>query len=286
MNLQQMVQLAGADPRYLKFKSPRDARVVEAMARVDRREFLPGGVYEEKAVLPFFLYCEIEDVVRNLTPQRAGEKREFTQEEAEYLFVLCKGILTLSSEARVPVRDIAYDLWTPSIGYGQTCSEPGMVAVMVDLLELQPGQRVLEIGTGCGYHAAVTAELVGSEGIVYSMERILPLAEMARAHLKHHFGEDHGKERVVVVYGDGSRGLPEHAPFDRIYFTAGVDPKRFDSQVFHEQLQPGGILLFPEVIGRLIKMYKNGAGVLEERQHFGKVHFVPLVHGALLNPSS
>lgn len=280
MNLQQMAQLACIDPRYLSFKSPRDQRVVEALGRVDRKAFLPEETYDRREVIPAFLHYELEGVVENLRRQGAGEQREFTQEEAKTLLAIGEGILTLSSEATVFSRDVAYDLWTPVIGYGQNCSDPGMVALMADLLELRPGMNVLEIGTGCGYHAAVTAELVGQEGTVYSVERILPLTELARANLKRHFGEDHGKERVVVVHGDGSGGLPGHGPYDRMYFTASVGLKGFNPAVFRDQLTENGTLLFPVDEGYLISTKKNGTGTLEESARYGpRVRFVPLREG-------
>lgn len=278
MNLQQMVQLACSDPCYLNFKSPRDPRVVEALGRVDRRQFLPKETYDRRNVIPEFLQYVLERAVGELRDVR--KQRDFTQEEAKRLLEIGEEILLLSLEASVPVRDIAYDLSTPPIGYGQTCSDPGMVALMADLLELRPGMNVLEIGTGCGYHAAVTAELVGPEGTVYSVERILPLVDLAQSNLKRHFGEDHGKERVVVVHGDGSRGLPDHGPYDRVYFTASVGLEWFNPAVFCDPLTEKGGLLFPADEGHLISMKKNEDGTLEESARYGpRVRFVPLMEG-------
>jgi len=123
--------------------------------------------------------------------------------------------------ARVPrhafvpadVVDSAYLNRPLSIGHGQTISQPFIVALMTDLLDLEPGCSVLEIGTGSGYQAAVLAELGAS---VYSMEIVAPLAEAAAARLR-----DLGYATVAVKAGDGNYGWPEAAPFDRIIVTAG-----------------------------------------------------------------
>ena len=283
MNLQQMVQLVGRDPRYIPdYITHHDPRVLAAMMRVDRKEFLPEGISEEAYVVDDFLMENVDFLFRGAGWELIDGNRQqkpYTSEEIETAMGLGLMISTLKTTAQVPVLEIAYHLRTPSIGYNQTCSDPSMVATMCTLLELQPGNKVLEIGTGCGYHAAVTAEVVGPEGTVYSVERIPQLAEFARGNLRRHFGEDHGKERVVVIHGDGSCGLPDKTLFDRIYFTAGVDPQRFDAQVFCKQLRSEGILLFPEAEGSLIIMYKNSVDAMEEYGRRGRVRFVPLMEG-------
>lgn len=123
------------------------------------------------------------------------------------------------------------------IGYGQTISAPHMVAIMCELLELKEGEKVLEIGTGCGYHAAVTAEIVGKSGLVISIERIPELAEMAKQNLS-----ALGYENVIVIVGDGSLGYAEKAPYDKIYVTASAPdiPKPLI-----EQLRNGGKMVIP-----------------------------------------
>jgi len=152
------------------------------------------------------------------------------------------------------------------IGEGQTISAPHMVAIMADELDLEPGDEVLEIGTGCGYHAAVTAELVGA-GTVYSVEYHGRLARNARDTLA-----DLGYGDVSVRAGDGREGWPAHAPYDRAYLTcAAVD---FPEAVV-EQVRPGGVLLAP--IGdshqTLVRARRRADGSLDRSKH-GGVRFV------------
>ncbi len=158
-----------------------------------------------------------------------------------------------------------------SIGYGQTISQPFVVALMTDMLELEPGERVLEIGTGSGYQAAILAEL-GAE--VYTIERIAGLAIAARARLY-----ELGYERVHVRHGDGRLGWPEHAPYAAIVVTAAtpaVPPALVD------QLAVGGRLVIPlgDAWGaqRLVRIVKPERGRWREEPILGVV-FVPLIAG-------
>ncbi|WP_058994195.1 protein-L-isoaspartate(D-aspartate) O-methyltransferase [Haloarcula sp. CBA1127] len=154
------------------------------------------------------------------------------------------------------------------IGSGQTISAPHMVAIMAELLDLSPGDRVLEIGTGCGYHAAVTAELVGPENI-YSVEYHASLADEARETL-----EATGYGDVSVRAGDGKEGWPDHAPYDRTYLTCAAP--EFPAPLV-EQTRDGGVLLAPIDDGqqRLIRAEKRADGTLDSEDH-GGVRFVPL----------
>jgi protein-L-isoaspartate(D-aspartate) O-methyltransferase len=165
-------------------------------------------------------------------------------------------------------REAAYEDTPLPIGEGQTISAPHMVAVMADLLELQTGDTVLEIGTGCGYHAAVTAELVGAEN-VYSVEYHDRLASKARETLA-----ALGYGAVSVRTGDGKRGWPEHAPYDRAYLTCAA-PSLPEAVV--EQVRPGGIVLAP--VGDrqqvLVRARRRADGSLDRSEH-GRVRFVPL----------
>lgn len=131
----------------------------------------------------------------------------------------------------------AYDDTPLPIGQGQTISAPHMVAIMCELLDLQPGYKVLEIGGGCGYHAAVMAMLVGPQGHIYSVERISDLAAQARRNL-----EKAGIENVTVIQADGSPGLPEHAPYDCIS-VAATAPRI--PEPLKEQLKIGGRMVLP-----------------------------------------
>lgn len=154
-----------------------------------------------------------------------------------------------------------------SIGEGQTISAPHMVAVMTDLLALDAGDRVLEIGTGCGYHAAVTAEVVGPDN-VKSVEYHDSLAETARERFAR-LGY-----AVDVRVGDGHDGWADHAPYDAAYLTC-ASPELPDSVV--EQVRPGGRLVAP--LGRhrqtLVRATKRADGRLDREEH-GGVRFVPM----------
>jgi protein-L-isoaspartate(D-aspartate) O-methyltransferase len=165
-------------------------------------------------------------------------------------------------------RQAAYADTPLPIGAGQTISAPHMVAIMTDLLELAEGARVLEIGTGCGYHAAVTAEVVGPEN-VYSVEYHDDLARQARETLA-----QTGYGAVSVRAGDGKRGWPDHAPYDRAYLTCAAP--EFPRAVV-DQVAPGGILLAPlgERRQTLVRARKRDDGSLAREEH-GHVRFVPL----------
>jgi protein-L-isoaspartate(D-aspartate) O-methyltransferase len=124
---------------------------------------------------------------------------------------------------------------------GQTISAPHMVAIICEKLALERGMKVLEIGTGFGYNAAVVAEIIGDEGHVYTIERIENLKNIAERNLK----RTGYSENVTVILGDGTNGYEEKSPFDRIYATASA-PKV--PEPLKQQLKIGGRLLTP--IGR------------------------------------
>jgi len=157
------------------------------------------------------------------------------------------------------------------IGEGQTISAPHMVAIMAEHLDLEPGQKVLEVGTGSGYHAAVCAEVIAPDGLMYSVERIPSLASFAEDNLKRT-----GYARLVtVVLGDGSKGFPDHAPYDRIFVAAGAPSV---PSPLTAQLAEGGKLLVP--VGSrwyqdLIRVTRKGAKF--ERENLGGCVFVPLL---------
>ncbi len=163
--------------------------------------------------------------------------------------------------------EMAYRDHPLPIDYGQTISQPYIVAWMTELLELKPGEKVLEIGTGSGYQAAVLAELDGVE--VYTIEIVPELAEIAAKRL-----EELGYSEVEVKQGDGYYGWPEYAPFDAIIVTAA--PNHLPAPLV-EQLTEGGRLVIP--IGppggyqSLWKFVKEGQDVTA--YNMGGVIFVP-----------
>jgi protein-L-isoaspartate(D-aspartate) O-methyltransferase len=157
------------------------------------------------------------------------------------------------------------------IGEGQTISAPHMVAMMADLLDLDPGEDVLEVGTGRGYHAAVTAEVV-RPAHVYSVEYQPQLAERARETLG-----DLGYGDVSIRVGDGHEGWPEHAPYDAAYLTAA--PPTIPERVI-EQVRPGGRVLAP--VGRTrqqLVIASVGEDGVADRETHGGVRFVSMQGG-------
>ena len=161
----------------------------------------------------------------------------------------------------------AYDDMALPVGEGQTISQPYMVAVMTELLRLTGEERVLEIGTGSGYQAAVLAEISRE---VYSIERIRSLSERAGEHLR-----SIGYLNIRLKVGDGTLGWPEAAPFDRILITAG-SPEI--PEPLAEQLSEGGLILAPvgdRYSQQLVRGIKQ-KGKLSKEFHTPCV-FVPLV---------
>lgn len=163
------------------------------------------------------------------------------------------------------------------IGEGQTTSQPTLVGLMTELLRLAGQERVLEVGTGSGYQAAILAALCGE---LWSVERLPALAARARAIL---LGEL-GLRNVHLRCGDGSRGWPEEAPFDRVVVTAAapaVPPALLD------QLAPGGRLLVP--IGppgetQALRLVTFGWDGQLREEDLLLVRFVPLVEGEAASP--
>jgi len=166
-------------------------------------------------------------------------------------------------------RDTAYSDGPQVIGYGQTISQPYVVASMTQLLELKPSDRILEIGTGCGYQAAVLAEIVKQ---VYTVEIIPELVRRARQTLK-----DLGYRNVTVVDDDGSFGYPKAAPYDGILVTAAA-PKMPEELV--RQLKIGRHMVLPMATDKwgrqfLYKITRTETGTESERLY--EVRFVPMV---------
>ena len=172
-------------------------------------------------------------------------------------------------------RDLSYQDTPLPIGYGQTISQPYIVALMVELLNPQEGDEVLEIGTGSGYQTAILAELVK---MVYSVERIPELIKRAGGILS-----QLGYRNVVLVEGDGSKGLPRFSPYDKIIVSA-CSKKIYPAWV--EELKEEGIIVLPLEAERgqnLVRgIMRKGNLVLED--HGGCV-FEPLVEDELQGES-
>ncbi len=205
-----------------------------------------------------------------------GKKREKLIERLRYE-------LNLSNKVVEAMKKVPRHLFVPPayrseayvdaplpIGKGQTISAPHMVAIMCELLDLKKGDKVLEVGAGCGYHAAVVAEIVGKDGKVIAIERIPELAEMAKRNL-----ETLGYDNVLVVVGDGSKGYEKEAPYDKIYVTASA-PKIPEPLI--EQLKPGGKLVIPvgNFTQHLYVVEKDENGNVKKK-NWGAVRFVPLI---------
>ena len=168
-------------------------------------------------------------------------------------------------------QSLAYRNHPLPIGSGQTISQPYIVALSTDLVEPRPGQRVLEIGTGSGYQAAILAEIVAT---VYSIELIASLGREAAQRLK-----ALGYANVEVRIGDGYAGWPEQAPFDAIVVTEAA-PQVPEALV--AQLRPGGRMVIPvgasQEAQQLLLIVKRPDGTVE-RKSVLPVRLVPLVPG-------
>jgi protein-L-isoaspartate(D-aspartate) O-methyltransferase len=154
------------------------------------------------------------------------------------------------------------------IGHRQTISQPTIVALMSQALQLTGEERVLEIGTGSGYQAAILSLLAGE---VYSIEIVEPLGRAAKERLA-----QLGYRNITAKVGDGYRGWPEHAPFDRIILTAA--PKQMPAALV-EQLAAGGTIVAPlgDHEQHLVRWQKRDGQL--DKQVLGAVKFVPMVHG-------
>jgi protein-L-isoaspartate(D-aspartate) O-methyltransferase len=167
------------------------------------------------------------------------------------------------------LRESAYENRPLPIGQDQTISQPYIVAIMTDMLNLTPESRVLEVGTGCGYQAAVLAEIAAT---VFTIERVGVLADAAKERLARL-----GYGNIAVLHADGGAGWPAEAPFDAIVVTAAAEKI---PEALLAQLRPGGRMTIP--LGgsgwsqSLVLLEKDADGVVTEGCHL-PVAFVPLV---------
>ena len=171
-----------------------------------------------------------------------------------------------------PMRDYAYEDTAVPLAHGQTVSQPYIVALMAEAAELKPDSKVLEIGTGSGYAAAVLAEIAGR---IVTIERLSSLAEAAAARLQRL-----GYAKVQVISGDGTDGYEAEAPFDAILSAAGSPEV---PEAWKRQLAVGGRLILP--LGPpgdqlLVKIVRLGPEEFSQKA-LAAVRFVPLVGGAI-----
>jgi protein-L-isoaspartate(D-aspartate) O-methyltransferase len=207
--------------------------------------------------------------------QFASLKEQMVQDQ-----IVARGVqdsVTLYAMRKVPRHEFvpsqlvgyAYDDTPLPIGSEQTISQPYIVALMTELIRPHKGQRILEVGTGSGYQAAILAEVVDS---VYTIEILPELAASAAKRLKHL-----GYRNVVVRCGDGYLGWKDAAPFDGILVTAAAE---HIPQPLIEQLKDGGVLVIPlgsmMSIQRLTVLKKRGKDI--ETHTILPVRFVPLIH--------
>jgi len=193
-----------------------------------------------------------------------------------------KGVLRIMRETPrhlfVPenLRDVAYEDAPLPIGGGQTISQPYIVALMTELLEVHKNDRILEIGTGSGYQAAVLSPLVKE---VYSLEIVKSLADSANKKLK-----DMQYHNVMVKWGDGYEGWAEYAPFDAIIVTAAANHV---PQILIDQMEIGGILVLPvgTYYQKLKVITKMKDGEIGEKNIIS-VRFVPMIHSEKISRDS
>jgi protein-L-isoaspartate(D-aspartate) O-methyltransferase len=201
----------------------------------------------------------------------AEERESMVKSQIEVRGV--KDSLVLSAMRKVPRhlfvpegwRDQAYTDGPLPIGEGQTISQPYIVALMTELLGLKGGERVLEIGTGSGYQAAILAEIARE---VYTIEIVCSLAEKAEKRLK-----DMGYRNITVRCADGYQGWKEHAPFDGVIVTAAPD---HIPQPLVDQLKVGGRLVIPvgDIFQELMVVIKTETGI--KKMNAIPVRFVPM----------
>lgn len=208
--------------------------------------------------------------------ERLGERNKMVNEISSHYYIPVKDKNVLSAIRNVPRHEFvpeelqskAYDNTALPIGYGQTISQPLIVAHMTELLEIDPGDKILEIGTGSGYQAAVLAELTAN---VYTIEIVPELATRAKKILN-----ELGYKNVNSKVGDGYIGWQEYAPYDGIIVTCAPEDI---PQPLIDQLNPGGVIVIP--VGEknqtqmLVVVRKSKNGKIYQEKQF-PVRFVPM----------
>jgi protein-L-isoaspartate(D-aspartate) O-methyltransferase len=210
----------------------------------------------------------LQDMLRDIDQEVAMTKRYIGKDALDARVIDAMAQVPREQFLPEETRFLAFQNGPAAIGHGQTISQPYIVALMTDLLEIGPESTVLEVGTGSGYQAAVLSHLAKQ---VYSLEIIAPLAQLARERLQRL-----GHANVEVRHGDGYEGWAEHAPYDGIIVTAAAPHV---PQPLVDQLKPGANLVIP--VGRAgwhqeLQVVRKGAdGKIGIRDVLG-VAFVPL----------
>lgn len=239
----------------------------------------PGKSYCQAAIiLPTEIYTNTLQERHLAFEERVAERQEMVKDDIEnYTFMPVKNESVLEAMRRVPrhvfipeeLQQYAYENRPLPIGYNQTISQPFIVAHMTELLELDKTHRVLEIGTGSGYQAAVLAELCDS---VFSIEIIAPLGERTAILLR-----ELGYNQIKLRIGNGYEGWPQKAPFDRIIVTCAPDDI---PEALVAQLAPGGLIIIP--VGNpyqtqyLCIVTKTSKGRISNEKQY-PVRFVPMI---------
>ncbi|MEW6186512.1 MAG: protein-L-isoaspartate(D-aspartate) O-methyltransferase [Thermodesulfobacteriota bacterium] len=226
-----------------------------------------------KFLFLFFFLALDQSYAASLADPYTSNRQKMVKEQIEARGIKDSGVLDVMRKVErhlfVPssLQRAAYDDRPLPIGHGQTISQPYIVAFMTDEGRIKPQDRVLEIGTGSGYQAAVLGELAKE---VYSIEILKPLADSSRLLL-----EKLGYKNIRVKWGDGYQGWKEHAPFDAIIVTAAPDAV---PEELVKQLKIGGRMIVP--IGgfyqELYRIIKTESGIKKET--LLPVRFVPMVH--------
>jgi protein-L-isoaspartate(D-aspartate) O-methyltransferase len=241
-----------------------------------QKEYVFGN--EVKKLIEYYKFDNIIGLISNANELK--KHRNSDTSPLDGLLSACNELVASATEYECYSKDIAYNNFALPIGFDQTCSQPSMVAAMAQLLKLRKGQRVLEIGSGCGYHAAVTLEIIDRQGFLKTIENIPELAELARRNLEEHFS-DSGNYHVITDNGFFGYPDPEGIGYDAIYFTASLGKFPIDKlfSVLRFQLRNN--------TGRILVPYNNSLYMIEYNQEtepeikvigedYG-VTFVPLV---------
>lgn len=242
--------------------------------------FTAGICFSEKAKSSPNLNLKSQDTINNRQPgdftERLGERNKMVNEISSHFYMPVRNRAVLEALRRVPrhkfvpaeLQNRAYDNTPLAIGYGQTISQPIIVAHMTELLEIDPGDKILEIGTGSGYQSAVLAELTKN---VFTIEIVPELSNQAAATLMRL-----GYNSIKTKIGDGYEGWEEYAPFDGIIVTCAPEDI---PQALVNQLNPGGVIVIP--VGEknntqtLIVVRKAINGSIFTEKQF-PVRFVPM----------